>query len=84
MQCATHGECQETFVYTHLLGETAGLWFNRDEPTTDNPFPDAWCDDCELIRAAHNGWNEESEKLAKISLLCSGCYERALLLEPRT
>jgi hypothetical protein len=77
IQCATHGECQEAFVCTHLLGETAGLGFNRNEPTADNPFPDAWCDDCELIRAAHNGWNEQSEKLAKISLLCSGCYERA-------
>jgi hypothetical protein len=38
MSCATHGECQEAFVCTHLLGETAGLGFNRSEPTTDNPF----------------------------------------------
>lgn len=84
MQCATHGECQETFVCTHLLGETAGLGFNRNEPTTGNPFPDAWCDNCELIRAAHDGWNEQSEKLAKISLLRSGCYERAQLRNMRT
>jgi hypothetical protein len=84
MNCATHGECQEAFVCTHLLGETAGLGFNRSEPTTDNPFPDAWCDNCELIRAALNGWNEQSEKLAKISLLCSGCYERARLRNTRT
>lgn len=75
--CPTHGECQQTFVCGHLLGENAGLGFNRDEPSADNPFPDAWCDNCELIRAAHNGWNEQSEKLAKISGLCSGCYERA-------
>jgi hypothetical protein len=84
MQCATHGECQETFVCTHLLGETAGLGFNRKEPTTDNPFADAWCDNCELIRAAHDGWNEESEKLAKISVLCSDCYERARIRNMRT
>src|SRR5260370_32099972 len=51
MQCATHGECQETFVCTHLLGETAGLGFNRNEPTKDNPFPDAWVDNCALIRS---------------------------------
>jgi hypothetical protein len=69
---------------THLLGETAGLGFNRDDPTDDNPFPDAWCDNCELIRASHNGWNDESQKLAKISLLCSGCYERALIRNTRT
>src|ERR1700740_3646641 len=48
IQCVTHGECQEAFVCTHLLGETAGLGFNRNEPSTDNPFPDAWCDNCEL------------------------------------
>jgi len=84
MQCATHGECQQTFVCTHLVGEAAGLGFNRNEAATDNPFPDAWCDNCELIRAAHNGWNEQSEKLAKISLLCSGCYERARIRNMRT
>jgi hypothetical protein len=75
--CATHGESTETFVCAHLLGESAGLGFNRGEPSTDDPFPDAWCDDCELIRAAHDGWNDQSEKLAKISLLCAGCYEQA-------
>jgi hypothetical protein len=71
-------------VCTHLLGETAGLGFNRNKPTNENPFPDAWCDDCELIRSAHDGWNEQSEKLAKISLLCSGGYERARIRNTRT
>jgi len=84
IQCAIHGESRKTFACTHLLGETAGLGFNRDDPTDDNPFPDAWCDNCELIRASHNGWNDESQELAKISLLCSGCYERALIRNTRT
>ncbi|HEY2461792.1 MAG TPA: DUF2199 domain-containing protein [Candidatus Acidoferrum sp.] len=83
IQCATHGECEQTFVCLHLLGETSGLGFNGDEPTAARPFPDAWCDDCELIRAAHGGWNEQSEKLTKISLLCSGCYERARIRNTR-
>jgi hypothetical protein len=83
IECATHGECQQTFVCTHLVGETAGLGFNRNEPDGDNPFPDAWCDNCELIRAAHDGWNEQSEKLTKITLLCSGCYERARIRNTR-
>lgn len=84
VQCATHGESQETFVCTHLLGEAAGLGFNRDEPTPESPFPDAWCDDCELIRSAHGGWNDESQKLVKISLLCAGCYERSRIRNTRT
>jgi uncharacterized protein DUF2199 len=83
IQCATHGECQATFVCTHLLGETVGLGFNCDETSKENLFPDAWCDNCEIIRAAHAGWNEESEKLTKISLLCSGCYERARIRNTR-
>jgi hypothetical protein len=84
VQCATHGESQETFVCTHLLGEAAGLGFNRDEPTPENPFPDAWCDDCELIRSAHGGWNDESQKLLKISLVCAGCYDRSRIRNTRT
>ena len=84
MQCPTHGECQESFVCTHLLGEAVGLGFNRNEPTQEDPFPDAWCDDCEVIRAAHNGWSEQSEKLTKVSLLCSKCYERARIRNTHT
>jgi hypothetical protein len=77
IQCKTHGESEKAYVCTHLVGETAGLGFNRNEPKSENPFPDAWCDDCEIFRAAHVGWNEGSEKLTKIELICSGCYERA-------
>jgi len=84
VQCSTHGESQEAFLCCHLIGEVAGLGFNRDEPTPENPFPDAWCDDCEIIRATHGGWNEESEKLTKITLLCSGCYERSRIRNTRT
>ena len=84
IECASHGERWKTFVCTHLLGDSVGLGFNRDEPTEDDPFPDAWCDDCEVIRGAHDGWNEESEKLTKITLLCSSCYERARIRNTRT
>ena len=65
IQCATHGTSGKTFVCTHLLGETAGLGSNRNDRTNDNPFPDAWCDNCELIRATHEGWNDESQTLVK-------------------
>lgn len=83
IQCKTHGECEQTFVCTHLAGKAIALGFNCDEPTSGNPYPDAWCDDCELIRAAHGNWNEESERLVKISLLCSGCYDRSRIRNTR-
>jgi hypothetical protein len=81
--CDTHGESQRAFVCIHLMGESVGRGFNRNEPDSENPFPDAWCDDCELICAAHGGWNDESQKLTKIVLLCSGCYERARIRNTR-
>jgi hypothetical protein len=84
IHCATHGENLKAYVCSHLIEETAGLGFNCNDASEDNPFPDAWCDDCEIIRTAHGGWNEETEKLAKISLLCSGCYERARIRNTRT
>jgi hypothetical protein len=77
VHCDTHGESDAAYVCTHLVGESTGLGFNRDQPGEDSPFPDAWCDNCEMVRAANGGWNEESEKLASVSLVCSGCYERA-------
>lgn len=84
VQCATHGESEATYVCCHLAAGNFGLGFNRNEPEENNPFPDAWCDDCERIRVAHGGWNEESEKLMKIQLLCSGCYQRACIRNTRT
>ena len=77
IHCDTHGETTETFVCVHLLGEAKGLGFHREPPTDENPFPDAWCDNCELIRAAHGGWNDTPDDLTTIRLLCSDCYERA-------
>jgi hypothetical protein len=83
VQCNTHGETEQTFVCTHLVEETSGLGFNRDEPDEENPFPDAWCDNCELIHAAHGDWSDEAQELTKIVLLCSGCYERARIRNTR-
>lgn len=84
VQCGTHGDREKAYVCSHLLGDSVGLGFNSKEPTIDEPFPDAWCDDCELIRAAHGGWTDESEKLTNISLLCSGCYERVRIRNTHT
>lgn len=84
VECAVHGERQRAFVCGHLLGDAAGLGFNRDLPTENKPFPDAWCDNCELIRVAHNGWTDESERLTSISLLCCACYERSRIRNTHT
>src|ERR1051325_3826671 len=84
VQCETHGETEETFVCGHLISGAVGLGFNRAEPTEDKPFPDAWCDDCNVIYEAHGGWSDETESLISIRLLCSGCYERTRIRNTRT
>jgi hypothetical protein len=84
VHCRIHGEREPAFVCIHLAGKTAALGFHRGEPSDDNPFPDAWCDDCELIRSAHDGWTEESEKLASVALICAGCYRLASIRNTRT
>jgi hypothetical protein len=83
IHCGTHGEADQAFVCSHLAVETAGLGFNREEPSSDHPHPDAWCDNCELIRTAHDGWSDEAQELVKISLVCSRCYERARIRNTR-
>lgn len=84
VKCPTHGEHGRAFICAHLAGEVSGLGFNRDDPRQDDPRPDAWCDDCELIRHAHGGWTRESEKLTKAVLVCSKCYDRARIRNART
>lgn len=83
VQCGVHGETPETFVCVHLKDDSAGLGFNREEPTEENPYPDAWCDKCEKVREAHGGWDDVPEGQCKISLLCSRCYERARIRNTR-
>jgi len=84
IECPIHGEAEETLVCSHLTEHMAGLGFNREEPSEENPFPDAWCDDCDLIYQAHDGWNDESAKLLEVRVLCSGCYEKTRIRNTRT
>jgi hypothetical protein len=81
VDCAEHGKGDATYVCRHLLlGQGVGFHqgLNPEEP--DVLFPDAWCDACEAVRAEEGDWNERSEAVAGISLLCSACYLRTRLL----
>jgi hypothetical protein len=50
VQCDTHGETNQAFVCVHLTAEASGLGFNREDPDSENPTPDAWCDNCDTPR----------------------------------
>jgi len=77
VHCDLHGETPQTFVCVHLKDETYGLGFNREDPSDENPYPDAWCDACDVIRSENDGWDNTPEELCKIVLLCTECYERS-------
>lgn len=83
VHCDEHGETEKTYVCTHLVGESSGLGFNCEDPSEENPYPDAWCDACETIRAEYSGWDDVPEGLCDIRLLCARCYERAKIRNTR-
>ena len=84
VHCDYHGETEITFVCSHLAEGGTGIGFNRDEPTEEEPFPDAFCNDCDLILQAHHGWTEEVDNLIEARLLCSRCYELCRIRNTRT
>lgn len=71
--CPTHGESHATFVCGHLA-TSEGLGFYCDD-TTEDPRPDAWCYDCDLVLLKEGDWTEEIEQVAQITILCAGCYD---------
>ena len=78
VECSTHGTTEATYVCQHLIrGERLGfnLGYNPENP--DQLYPDAWCDQCEKIMQAEGGWNNETEHLAAVKLVCANCYEEA-------
>ena len=77
VHCERHGDRREAFVCDHLLRGMRQGFFAADDP--GNPHPDAWCFKCDQIRTAHAGvdgeWNEKSEALLKVRLVCGDCYD---------
>jgi hypothetical protein len=74
--CDKHGEAYATFVCQHLAKNPAQEWFSR-VPTKENPWPDAWCGECDVEFLKFDEWNEQNEACLGPSLLCHNCYEWA-------
>lgn len=84
VHCSAHGETEKAYVCVHLTNESSGLGFHHEDLSQGNEHPDAWCDDCEIIRAQHDGWDDVPEELCKIALLCTECYEHARIRNTHT
>jgi len=77
VHCEKHGDRSKAYICEHLLrGMRQGFFAAED---SGNPYPDAWCTQCEQVRIAHGGtsgeWNEKSEALLTLKLVCGDCYE---------
>jgi hypothetical protein len=82
VRCAQDGVGYGAFVCQHLFaaGDATGeerVGFCSDDPTRENPWPDAWCYACdERFEADGEVWTDEGAEAAGISLVCHHCYER--------
>jgi len=81
INCGQHGLQDQTFVCQHIAaslatGVAVGFHWSRESERADRP--DAWCTDCEDMRAAGDGdWSEEMMSRLDIKILCGGCYDEA-------
>lgn len=79
VECKGHGLRRRAFICQHLTKESH-LGFHEPFPTdpdTELEMEDdyeAWCDQCEAVRAAEGEWNDRSEAFAKIKLYCVKCF----------
>jgi len=74
VSCITHGERRPAFVCHHLV-HGVGIGFITPNDGTDHDEQTAWCASCEEVRAAEGCWNDRSEANARVTMICSGCFE---------
>jgi hypothetical protein len=78
LTCPSYGEARPSFACSHSIdslrtGLPKGLNALRDDDGNFN----GWCDECDRVLAQYGGeWNDESEALAKIGMICEGCFLR--------
>jgi hypothetical protein len=71
IECASHGKAWACFACAHLVKKPAQPWFSN-LALPDNPYPDAWCQECETVRLESDGWENVADP--QIKLICSQCY----------
>jgi hypothetical protein len=77
VECSEHGVGDATYVCQHLVsGIASGFHCDHDDGDQFQGWPDAWCDACDRVYKSEGGWNERSEALVGVRLLCDRCYQR--------
>jgi hypothetical protein len=77
IMCEEHGTATTTYVCSHLVDDPLQRW-HSNRASLDNPWPDAWCDRCNVKFARDGEWNESNSDGIEIQILCNYCYEGAL------
>jgi len=74
VHCGSHGARRPAYVCRHVARGSGLGFFAPDEPGDD---PQGWCGECERARARCGGWDDESEAVAQVMLICDLCYHAA-------
>ena len=77
--CGRHGETRATFICAHMNRD----WLDGraptmvcQEPIEDDPFPDAWCEDCEAeFQAVRDQLTDGFSPTGGLVALCARFYE---------
>ena len=78
MECRLHGVGKPAFICQHLQsGSGLGFFTPAQEATPDDPWPQAWCADCERVAIEAGEWNDDSEAFASFRWVCVSCMEVA-------
>jgi hypothetical protein len=72
--CQEHGAATTTYVCSHLAADPVQRWHSA-RASTDNPWPDAWCDQCNARFLQEGEWNERNFAGVDLRVLCHHCYE---------
>src|SRR3954463_4130750 len=77
--CGQHGEGRATFVCAHMHRawlEGRAPEMVCQEPTEDDPFPDAWCEKCEAeFQAIRDQLTDGFSPSGGLVALFACCYE---------
>jgi hypothetical protein len=74
IQCDQHDVGIATFICEHLSAAPNQEWFS-DARTEIDPWPDAWCSQCESLFQEQDGWNGDNISKRKIVAVCNQCYD---------
>lgn len=76
ISCEEHGTGLATFICQHLCAKPAQTWCS-DELSLDNPWPGAWCTECQKSFERFGEWRDANSGVLGLKLLCQRCYDSA-------